>query len=108
MNQPTINFDHIDRTKLSLSTLLCPYCSGALKQSGEAQALDILEALSELPFEASTDSLPFGHGITRLDVKLNASYKICTAHHTQPKPRRPRNSAASNSTDGTASTDTPA
>jgi len=102
MNQPTTNFDHIDRTKLSLSASLCPYCSGALKASGEAQALDTLEALSGLPFEQPIESLPFGHGITRLDAKLNRTYKICAAHHTQPEPQRPRNSAASTSTDTTA------
>lgn len=87
MNQFITNFDQIDRTKLSLSASLCPYCSGALKASNQARALDTLESLSELPSKQPIESLPFGHGITRLDAKLSRTYKTCTAHHTQPKPQ---------------------
>ncbi|KAF3039266.1 hypothetical protein E8E11_006720 [Didymella keratinophila] len=80
MKHPITHFDHIDRTKLSLSASLCPCCSGVLKASGAAQALDTLKALSELSFEQPIESLSVRPTILNLNHNDHDTVRL------QPQP----------------------
>lgn len=104
--QSAMGFDHFQwDPRHSLPNLLCPYCSGARKESSEALALENLEKSSESTSKKTTHtprentSWP-----TKLDARLNEAYKICSARHICPLPQRLRDSAASTSTERNIST----